>query len=78
MTGKAGTEAAATEVERAPVVVAEPLYGPWDVVPVTWEDLSGAVKEAADEMVVVAEETNGMASDRVANARRLAPVRSLK
>jgi len=31
----AGIEAANTVVERAPVVVGEPLYGPCEVAPVT-------------------------------------------
>ena len=33
--GKAGIEAARTVVDKAPVVVGVPLYGPWEVAPVT-------------------------------------------
>ena len=41
MGGKAGIDAANTVVERAPMVVGEPLYGPCEVAPVTWLLLTG-------------------------------------
>lgn len=51
--GKAGMEAANTVVDRAPVVVGVPLYGPCEVAPVTWllftggAGTAGATLEAA-------------------------------
>lgn len=60
-------------MDKAPVVVGVPLNGPCDVAPVTWEETTDGVIEAAEETVVVAEEANGIAMERAAKAKRLAP-----
>ena len=73
LTGRAATDGARTTVDKAPVVVGVPLNGPCDVAPVTWEETTEGVIDAAEVTVVVAEEANGIAMVRAAKARRLAP-----